>query len=88
MSLDALDRKMLVQLMAGFNETTKLRTTYKPRSSHAKRLHLSSLGTLLDSERNWNSKPSDVDLEQWRHLASLGRDHYVMGQAGHSYKQR
>ena len=38
---------------------------------------LSSLGGLLDAEGNWNPRPDGVDLEQWRHLASLGRDHYV-----------
>ena len=50
---------------------------YKPLSSEAKRLHLSALGALLDAEGTWPITPKHVDLEQWRHLATLGRDHYV-----------
>jgi hypothetical protein len=71
-SLDALDRKMLVRLMAGFNEL------HTPRPARSERLSLSALGALLDVEGNWNPPPPDnVGLEQWRHLATLGRDHYV-----------
>ncbi len=78
MSLDPLDRKMLVQLMAGYNERTALRRPYTPRPSRVQRLMLSALGGLLDAEGNWSpSRPAGVGLEQWRHLASLGRDHYV-----------
>jgi hypothetical protein len=76
MSLDPLDRQMLVKLMAGFNEKIG-RRMYTPRSSLARRLILSSLGGLLDSEGSWNAHPEGVDLEEWRHLSSLGRDHYV-----------
>jgi hypothetical protein len=76
MTLDPLDRKMLVRLMAGWNEKRGQRP-YRPRAARADRLHLSSLGALLDAEGDWNPRPTGVDLEQWRHLASLGRDHYV-----------
>lgn len=72
MSLDPLDRIMLVQLMAGYNEPK-----YRPKSSQANRLMLSSMGGLLDVEGSWDSRPGLVSLEQWRHLATLGRDHYV-----------
>ncbi len=77
MSLDPLDRQMLVQLMAGFNEVDFDGNTYIPRAARSQRLTLSALGALLDAEGNWNQLPDDVALEQWRHLASLGRDHYV-----------
>ncbi len=79
MSLDPLDRKMLVQLMAdwGQQRSDVPRLKYVPRSSRAERLHLSALGALLDAEGNWGIRPEEVDLEQWRHLATLGRDHYV-----------
>jgi hypothetical protein len=77
MSLDPLDRQMLVKLMAGFGERVDRRHAFVPRPSIAKRLILSSLGGLLDSEGSWNPRPGGVDLEQWRHVASLGRDHYV-----------
>lgn len=74
MSLDALDRVMLVKLMADFTDKTPL---FFPRASHSNRLALSSLGALLDVEGNWQHLPEGVGLEQWRHLATLGRDHYV-----------
>jgi hypothetical protein len=77
MSLDALDREMLVKLMAGFNEKDPDGHTFVPHTSRSQRLSLSALGALLDAEGNWNSLPANVGLEQWRHLATLGRDHYV-----------
>jgi hypothetical protein len=77
MSLDPLDRSMLVTLMAGFDSTVESGAAYKPISSEAKRLHLSALGALLDAEGTWTTTPEHVDLEQWRHLSTLGRDHYV-----------
>ena len=77
MSLDCLDRKMLVKLMSGFNEKTGGKP-YKPLSSRAERLHLTALGALLDVEGNWSAqRPDEIDLQQWRHLSTLGRDHYV-----------
>jgi hypothetical protein len=77
MSLDALDRQMLVKLMTGFNEPTVDNHVYVPRTTRSQRLALSALGALLDCEGNWNVLPKNVRLEQWRHLATLGRDHYV-----------
>ncbi len=77
MSLDPVDRSMLVTLMAGTDELTDTGSVYKPLSSEARRLHLSSLGALLDAEGNWAKTPAGVDLQQWHHLATLGRDHYV-----------
>lgn len=77
MPLDPLDRQMLVKLMAGFNEVDADLRTFIPHSSRSRRLALSSLGALLDVDGTWNQLPKDVGLSQWRHLASLGRDHYV-----------
>lgn len=77
-SLDPTDRKMLVKLMAGFDEQrSDIRAPYMPRASQAKRLHLSSLGGVLEVEGGWKPQPENVDIEEWRHVASLGRDHYV-----------
>ncbi len=76
MSLDPLDRAMLVRLMAGFADT-RLGQPYHPRASRAAELQLSALGASIEIEGNWNQRPDGVDLEQWRHLASLGRDQYV-----------
>lgn len=76
MGLDPVDRSMLVTLMAGFDATRK-GGAYNPISSEAKRLHLSALGALLECEGNWTKLPDDVDLQQWRHVSTLGRDQYV-----------
>ena len=79
MSLDALDREMLVKLMAGYNakRAEPLGAIYTPRPARSQRLMLSALGALLDVEGSWDPLPKMVGLEQWRHLASLGRDQYV-----------
>jgi hypothetical protein len=77
MGLDPLDRSMLVTTMAGFNESLKGGGDYHPLSSEAKRLYLSSLGALLDAEGSWPKTPEHIDLQQWRHVATLGRDQYV-----------
>jgi len=78
MSLDPLDRQMLVKLMCGFDEETSTHSTYRPKATRANRLSLSALGALLDSEGNWPPPaPAGVSLEQWVHRATLGRDHYV-----------
>ncbi len=77
MSLDPVDRAMLVTLMAGYEAKLKGGQAYLPISSEAKRLHLSALGGALDAEGNWTTLPDGIDLTQWRHQATLGRDHYV-----------
>ena len=78
MSLDAQDRQLLVKLMGEWNQRrADGRGSYLPQSSEARRLHLSALGALLDAGGDWDPRPEGVDLEQWRHLATLGRDHYV-----------
>ncbi len=77
MSLDALDRQMLVKLMAGFNEKDVDGHTFVPHTARSQRMMLSALGALLDVEGNWNTLPEKVGLEQWRHLAAMGRDFYV-----------
>jgi hypothetical protein len=83
MSLDGIDREMLVKLMAGYTEKQASDSAnppaYKPQPSSADRLILSPLGGLLDAEGSWDYRylPAAVGLEQWRHLAAVGRDQYV-----------
>ena len=79
MSLDPRERQMLVKLMAGFDEwiDERRRRPYTPRAGVANRLALSALGGLLDVQGSWSIRPRAVGLEQWRHLAALGRDCYV-----------
>jgi hypothetical protein len=76
MSLDPLDRQMLVNLMAGFHKRSD-GNPYHPLAADSKRLSLSALGALLDAEGAWDQRPDSVGLQQWKHLATLGRDHYV-----------
>lgn len=71
-SLDASDRQVLPQLMADFSQSD-----FVPRAATSRRLQLSALGALLDLEATWEKLPEGVSLEQWKHLATLGRDHYV-----------
>ena len=41
-------------------------------------LALSSLGAWLDSRGAWPFRqPTGLSVEEWRHRATLGRDHYV-----------
>lgn len=77
MPLDPVDRAMLVTLMAGFDATRANGRAYVPQGSEAKRLHLSALGALLEAEGSWDTRPQGIDLQQWRHQATLGRDHQV-----------
>ena len=77
MPMDPWDRTMLVDLMAGFHRFDPNGRHYLPKPSTASRLHLSALGALLDAEGGWTQRPTTSDVEAWRHLATLGRDHYV-----------
>jgi hypothetical protein len=44
----------------------------------ASKLWLSARGGFLDSDGHWNlSNSSTLDLTEWKHLATIGRDHYV-----------
>lgn len=81
MSLDPLDRLMLVALMSGFDLDARKAdrpVPYRPTTANSRRLSLSSLGALCEIEGEWPPPvPPGVGLEQWRHVATLGRDHYV-----------
>ncbi len=41
------------------------------------RMMLSALGGWLDSRGVWNVEGSDFSVEDWRHIAQMGRDSYV-----------
>lgn len=76
-SLDGLDRQMIVKLTAGYTEKRPNGSAFTPRPVFARRLMLSALGGLLESDRRWTLRPNDVDLMAWTHRASQGRDSYV-----------
>ncbi len=69
MPLDQDDRRQLVDLTADFTIGT-------PTPVSVNKLMLSSLGGWLDS--NLQLKPPvGYSVEQWRHRATMGRDHFV-----------
>ncbi|MCC7076896.1 MAG: hypothetical protein IT198_07195 [Acidimicrobiia bacterium] len=49
---------------------------YMPQPFRTERLMLSSLGAWVDIDGNWADSPFN-SLVEWRHRATLGRDHYV-----------
>jgi hypothetical protein len=70
-SLDADDRWAIVHLTADFEG-------YRPEPIDVRRLMLSSLGGWLDSLGTWTRPhPANIALSEWRHLATMARDHYV-----------
>ncbi|MBV8417312.1 MAG: hypothetical protein JO251_19075, partial [Verrucomicrobia bacterium] len=60
-SLDGLDRWNIVRQSRGFSDIV------------TNRLMLTSLGGWLDAKGTW---PGEA-VEEWRHLATMGRDHYA-----------
>jgi hypothetical protein len=74
MSLDRQDRHEIVHLTSNFS--LKLGTkAWEPKPVDIDRLMLTSLGGWLDSSGVW--LPTPLSVEEWRHKATLGRDHYV-----------
>ncbi|RKE04845.1 coiled-coil domain-containing protein [Marinifilum flexuosum] len=75
-ALDGRDRHNIVHQTSNF--TIK---SYTPRAVQAKRFMMSSLGAWIDFNANFNypdfhAQP-DLELLEWEHLSTLGRDHYV-----------
>ncbi len=81
MSLDGLDRQMLVKLTAGYNEVVPSiagRHQYAPTPAMARRVMLTALGGWLLEDGNWpGGRPAGVDLTEWNHYAAMARDYYV-----------
>jgi hypothetical protein len=79
-SLDAYDRHNVVHLSSNFQLREKGSATrfYEPRALDVDLLALSALGGWLDSRGVWGEgRPAGLSVEEWRHRATLGRDHYV-----------
>ncbi len=79
MSLDSFDRHSVVHLSSNFRlqDPDSPRRYYEPEPIDVKLLALSSLGAWLDSRGAWDVLPLGLSVEEWRHRATLGRDHYV-----------
>jgi hypothetical protein len=80
MSLDSFDRVNIVHLSSNF----RLREANNPAKPYAappvdvNLLQLSALGSWLDTRGAWQfPQPRGLSVEEWRHRATLGRDHYV-----------
>jgi hypothetical protein len=78
-SLNIEDRHSIVHSSSNF----RLRETnhggpYEPAAIDVDTLALSSLGAWVDLRGVWDEPRADgLALEEWRHRATLGRDHYV-----------
>ena len=69
-TLSDYDRYQVSHLSANFGMSN-----YQPQPIDTKLLMLSALGGWLDSRGAW--EPPGLDVEEWVHRASMGRDHYV-----------
>lgn len=78
-SLDSRDRNELVHLTSDYY--IDFNRIYEPTPVDTRRFMLTGLGAWLDVQGDWTppllSATSSLTVEQWRHLATLGRDHYV-----------
>jgi hypothetical protein len=80
MSLDAADKHNVMHLSSNFGlrQPKPSNRYYEPRPLGVDLLMLSSLGAWLDSRGAWDEPtPGGLSVEEWRHRATLGRDHYV-----------
>ncbi|WP_405651156.1 hypothetical protein [Streptomyces sp. RK9] len=73
MPLTSTDRSSVVHL----SSNTNLPGGFTPAPVKVDNLILSSLGGWLDSLGVWERPPTNFGVTQWRHRASMGRDHYV-----------
>lgn len=75
MPMDQNDRWQLVHLTADFSEPKKIGT---PEPVTINNMMLTALGGWLDSNVKYEPIPgSKIAIENWRHRATMGRDHYV-----------
>lgn len=80
MSLDAFDRHNVMHLSSNFRlaDGNDEERFYEPGPLDVNMLALSALGAWLDSRGAWEFRqPTGLSVEEWRHRATLGRDHYV-----------
>jgi hypothetical protein len=76
MSLDPQDRHEIVHLSSNYFLKKPNQTPLEPEPVDVKRLMLSPLGAWLDSQGLWQP-PAPLEVQEWRHRATMGRDHYV-----------
>ncbi len=77
-SLSSARRMKVVHESANFALTTSGGATYVPPAVRVDHLALSSLGGWLSSRFEVKTLPAGtLDLLEWEHVATMGRDHYV-----------
>jgi hypothetical protein len=77
-SLTDYDRHNVVHLSSDFRlKKADSQQWFEPDPLDVDHLALSSLGGWLDSRGAWEDQPFGLSVEEWRHRATLGRDHYV-----------
>ncbi|WP_217189793.1 hypothetical protein [Streptomyces buecherae] len=77
-SISGPQRGAIVDLTANDGLTTPEGQPFKPLPVAVENLMLSAVGGWLDSLGQWqDQRPQGVTLSEWRHRATMGRDHYV-----------
>ncbi len=81
-SLTSGDRWALVINSSDFYTKTTDPDTHKtidydPKAIDSDKLFLSSIGAWIDVHGAWDPVPSNVDLVDWIHRGTMGREHYV-----------
>ena len=80
-SLTSRDRNEIVQLTSNY-----YLGTFLPAPVSTERMMLTTLGAWLTVEGRWNpplipidpgETPRSLTVQQWRHIATMGRDHFV-----------
>ncbi|MEU1672501.1 hypothetical protein ABZ752_10780 [Streptomyces roseifaciens] len=71
------DRHDIVELTANGGLLRPDGQPYVPKPVDVNNLMLSAVGGWLDGLGTWPERPVGISLSEWRHRASMGRDHYV-----------
>lgn len=77
-SLNSRDRMMLVHQTSNFHLETAAETDWPPQAVPVERMMLSTIGGWLESRVQFPTLPTaGLSIEEWKHLATMGRDHEV-----------
>jgi hypothetical protein len=79
MSLNEYDRHSVVHLSSNYRlrKPPPAKGYFEPTPLDVDHMALSSLGGWIDSRGAWDEQPLGLKVEEWRHRATLGRDHFV-----------
>jgi hypothetical protein len=72
-NLSAQDRHKLVHQTSNYFQPTN----FKPKSFEAWQFMMTSLGAYSDFRFDYDDLYDGLDIEQWIHQSTIGRDHYV-----------